>query len=202
MDCLSRLDEAEEAWLEAIEIDPTAPEAGFHLLNLYYLEGREEEARRLALRLHKAEPDPHDRVFLLLELIRPDARPPAPAAVIKWFEPRVEKHPGDLHSSVALGLALIRAGQVENGSSILRRVVQTHPDKVEAWDSLLLGLDETGQVDVMEQEMKRVPVDVRGALQLLKHRAGLPRAGSGRRLSTSIAGPGRQSPTTAWSSSA
>ena len=171
MDCLARLDEAEEAWLEAIEIDPTAPEVGFNLLSLYYLEGREEEARRLALRLYKAEPDPHDRVLLLLELIRPDARPPAPGALIKWFEPRVQKHPGDLHSSIALGLALVRSGQVENGTSVLRRVVQTHPDKVEAWDSLLLGLDETGQVHVMEKEMERVPVDLPGAEKLLKHRA-------------------------------
>ena len=93
LDRLSRLDEAEEAWLEAIRSDPTAPEAGFHLLNLYYLQGREEEARRLALRLYEAEPDPHDRVLLLLELIRPDARPPAPASLVKWFERAVQEHP-------------------------------------------------------------------------------------------------------------
>jgi hypothetical protein len=53
----------------------------------------------------------------------------------------------------------------------LRRVAQTHPDKVDAWDSLLLGLDETGQVQFMEKEMERVPVDLPGAEKLLKHRA-------------------------------
>ena len=50
-------------------------------------------------------------------------------------------------------------------------MVQTHPDKAEAWDSLLLGLDETGQVHVMEKEMERVPVDLPRAGKLLKHRA-------------------------------
>jgi tetratricopeptide (TPR) repeat protein len=171
LDRLFRLDEAEEAWLEAIHIDSTAPEAGFNLLNLYYIQGREEEARRLALRLFKAEPDPHDRVLLLLELLRPDARPPAPASLIKWLEPRVQEHPGDLHSSTALGLYLVRAGQIENGTSVLRRVVQTHPDRVEAWDSLFVGLDESGQIQVMEQEMERLPAELVGSEKLLKHRA-------------------------------
>jgi tetratricopeptide (TPR) repeat protein len=171
LDRLLRLDEAEEAWLEAIDIDSTAPEVGFNLLNLYYIQGREEEARRLALRLFNAEPDRHDRALLLLELIRPDARPPAPASIIKWLEPRVAEHPGDMHSSIALGLAQVRAGQIENGIAVLSRVVETHHDKVEAWDSLLLGLDESGQVHVMEQELERVPAELAGAPKLLKHRA-------------------------------
>ena len=171
LDRLFRLDEAEESWLEALRIDPTAPEAGFNLLNLYYLQGREEDARRLALRLYRVEPDPHDRALLLLELIRPDARPPAPASLMKWFEPIVKEHPGEFHSSRALGLALVRAGQVENGTSVLRRVAQTHQDRVEAWDSLLLGLDETGQVNVMQQELERVPAELAASERLLKHRA-------------------------------
>ena len=171
LDRLSRLDEAEEAWLEAIRSDPTAPEAGFHLLNLYYLQGREEEARRLALRLYEAEPDPHDRVLLLLELIRPDARPPAPASLVKWFERAVQEHPGELHSSRALGMSLIRAGQIENGTNVLRRVVKTHPERVEAWDALLLGLDESGLIDAMEVEIARVPIEIAGSSTLLKHRA-------------------------------
>ena len=60
-----RFDEAEAAWLEALRIDPTAPEVGWNLLALYYVQGREEEARRLALRLYRVEPDPHDRASLL-----------------------------------------------------------------------------------------------------------------------------------------
>ena len=118
LDRLSRLDEAEAAWLEALRIEPTAPEAGWNLLNLYYLQGREEEARRLALRLFEVEPDPHDRVLLLLELVKLDARPPAPGSLVKWFEAVVRQNPGDLHSALALGLALTRAGQVERGDRL------------------------------------------------------------------------------------
>src|SRR5262249_58704670 len=120
LDRLLRFSEAEAAWLEALKADPAAPEAGWHLLNLYYLQGREEEARRLALRLYEVEPDPHDRVLLLLELVRPDARPPAPGSIVKLLEPAVRQHPDDLQSAVALGLARVRAGQVDAAIDDLR----------------------------------------------------------------------------------
>src|SRR5947208_8297296 len=95
---LLRFDEAEAAWLEALKVDLTAPEVGWNVLRLYYLQGREEDARRLALRLFRAEPDPHDRVMLLLELLRPDARPPAPGSIVKLFAPVVRRHPDALQS--------------------------------------------------------------------------------------------------------
>jgi Flp pilus assembly protein TadD len=176
---LSRLEEAEAAWLEALGVDPTAPDAGWELLRLYYLQGREEEARDLALRLFQVEPDPHDRALLLLELLRPDARPPAPGSIIDLFEPIVRSNPHDRHSGMALGLAQTRAGKVEEGISQLRRVVQSHANQVEVWDCLLTGLDESGQVDVMESELERVPAVVSESPRLLKHRARIAH-GSGR----------------------
>jgi Flp pilus assembly protein TadD len=171
LDRLTRFDEAEAAWLEALSIDPIAPGAGLNLLNLYYLQGREEESRRLALRLFRVEPDPHDRVVLLLELVKLDARPPAPGSLVRGFEPVVRQRPGELHSALALGLALTRAGQVEKGIDQLRRVVQTRPDRIEAWDSLLTALDESGQVDDLEEELKNVPALLSQSPRLTKHRA-------------------------------
>ncbi len=168
---LMRFDEAEAAWLQALEIDPTAPEAGWNLLTLYYVQGREEESRRLVLRLYRVEPDTHDRASLLLELLRRDVRTPAPASIEKILEPVLRHNPGDLYSGVAMGLALIRANKVEMGIEQLRRVVQTHPDRVEAWNGLLTGLDESGQVDSMEEELERLPAAVSVAPRLLKHRA-------------------------------
>ena len=168
---LMRFDEAEAAWLEALRIDPTAPEVGWNLLTLYYVQGREEEARRLALRLYRVEPDPHDRASLLLELLRRDVRTPAPGSIEKILEPVVRQNPGDFYSGLAMGLALTRANKVELGIDQLRRVVQTHPDRVEAWDGLLTGLDESGQVDVMEEELERLPAALSEAPRLLKHRA-------------------------------
>jgi tetratricopeptide (TPR) repeat protein len=168
---LLRFDEAEAAWLEALNLDLTAPEAGWHLLHLYYLQGREEEARRLALRLFAAEPDPHDRVLLLLELVKTDARPPAPGSLVKLFEPVVRQHPGEYHSALALGLALTRASQVDEGIDQLRRVVQADPGRDEAWDYLLTALDESGQVDLLEEELERAPAALTEAPRLLKHKA-------------------------------
>jgi tetratricopeptide (TPR) repeat protein len=168
---LMRFDEAEAAWIQALKIDPTAPEVGWNLLTLYYVQGREEESRRLVLRLYEVEPDTHDRASLLLELLRRDVRTPAPASIEKILEPVVRQNPGDLYSGVAMGLALTRANKVELGIDQLRRVVQTHPDRVEAWDGLLTGLDESGQVDIMEEELERLPAGLSKAPRLLKHRA-------------------------------
>jgi tetratricopeptide (TPR) repeat protein len=171
LDKLFRLDEAEAAWLQALEVDPTAPEAGWNLLNLYYLQIRDEEARRLVMRLYRVEPDAHDRVMLLLALVKADARPPAPASLVKLFEPVARDHPGDLHVGLTLGLGWVRAGQVERGIDELRRVVQTHSDRVEAWDGLLTGLDEAGQVDAMEEVLENAPSEVVKSAPLCKHRA-------------------------------
>jgi tetratricopeptide (TPR) repeat protein len=171
LDRLLRFGEAEAEWLEALKVSPVAPEAGWHLLNLYYLQGRQEEARRLALQLVRVEPDPHDRVLLLLELVKADARPPAPGSIVKLFEPVVRQHPDELHSALALGLAQVRAGQVEAGIEQLREVVRLHPGRVEAWDTLLTGLDESGQIDVMEEELERLPVEISRSPRLSKQRA-------------------------------
>ena len=67
---MARYDLAEAAWKEALRLDPRVPEAGWALLGLYYVQGRHADARRLGLALHAVEPDPRDRVQLLLELFR------------------------------------------------------------------------------------------------------------------------------------
>lgn len=170
---LSRLAEAEADWQEALRIDLTTPEAGWNLLDLYYLQLRRNDARTLALRLFELEHDPHDRALLLLELIRHDARPPAPESLVQAFEPLVRDHPADLHSAMTLGIALTRSSQAENGIATLRRVVESHPESVEAWDSLLTCLDESGKLDALEEAIEHLPPDMAGAPRLLKHRAGV-----------------------------
>jgi tetratricopeptide (TPR) repeat protein len=176
LDRLLRLDEAEAAWLEALRINPRAPEAGWNLLNLYYLQWREEEARGLVLRLYEIEPDPHDRVLLLMELLKTDARPPAPGSIERLFEPVVRYSPREFHTAMALGLAQSRAGKVDEGIGQLRRVVQSHADRLEAWDCLLTALDETGQVDAMNDTLGEVPAAVSESPRLLKHRARVAQA--------------------------
>jgi tetratricopeptide (TPR) repeat protein len=154
---LLRLEEAEAAWLEALRISPTAPEAGWHLLELYYIQGRREEARRLVWRLHEVEPDAHDRVRLLVELLRPDARPPAPGSIATVLGPVVRQNPHDLHSAIALGLAMVRNGELDRGLDLLRPTVEGHPESPVAWEAWLTGLDDGGRIDELGAALDRIP---------------------------------------------
>jgi tetratricopeptide (TPR) repeat protein len=168
---LFRFDEAEESWLAALKVDPSKIEAGLGLLNLYYLESRQEESRQLALRLFRFDRDPSERKQVLLELLKQDVRPPAPGSVALGFEPVIRQHPREFHGAIALGLAEIRSGQIDNGIDRLRRVVRDHRDRIEGWDSLLTALDESGQVDELEEVLKGVPSVLETSPRLAKHRA-------------------------------
>ena len=167
---LGRLDEAEKNWLEVIRLDPNFPEAGWFLLETYYLQGRLEEARRLALRLHGVETDPHDRVQYLLELVREDAQPTAPASIVALFEKVVARSPEDIRANIALGSALIRAGQTDRGVDILRQRVKAHPDRPEAWDAWLTGLDDAGQVETLATVLQRLPEAIAASPGMAKHK--------------------------------
>jgi tetratricopeptide (TPR) repeat protein len=154
---LGRMDEAEAAWGEALRLDPSSPDAGWGLLEIYYLETRTEDARRLALRLYEVEPDPRDRVQLLLELVRQDAQPPAPGSLVQWFEPVVRREPGGLGPALGLGLALVRNGDLDRGLDLLRRAVEDHPASTTTWDAWLTGLDDAGQIDELGAALGRLP---------------------------------------------
>jgi tetratricopeptide (TPR) repeat protein len=168
---LRKTGEAERAWLEALRLDPTVPEAGWSLLDLYYLQGRDEEGRRLALRLHEVEPDPTDRVQLLLELVRQDAMPLAPGAVVERFAPVVRRTPDDLQASIALGLGLVRDSRAEEGLALLRSMVEQRPEDPDAWDALLTGLDDSGELELMERTVEQLPTSLSEAPRFARHRA-------------------------------
>jgi tetratricopeptide (TPR) repeat protein len=108
---------------------------------------------------------------LLVQLLQPDARPPAPGSIVQVFEPVVHYSPIDLHAALALGLAQTRTGKIEQGIALLRGVCQAHAERPEAWDCLLTALDESGQVDDMQEELEHVPAVLGASPRLLKHRA-------------------------------
>jgi tetratricopeptide (TPR) repeat protein len=160
---------AEACWLEALRLDPRVPEAAWALLDLYYLEGRSEEARRLALRQHEIEPDPRDRVQFLLELVRQDAEPPEPGSVAARFAPVVRAHPDDPHAVRTLGLAVVRRSQAEEGLALLEDAVRRWSDRPEVWDALLTGLDSAGQPERLAAAWDRVPPRWRDDDRLARH---------------------------------
>jgi tetratricopeptide (TPR) repeat protein len=165
---LAAYDEAESCWLEALRLDPKVPEAGWALLDLYYLEGRLPEAAELALRQHEVEPDPRDRVRFLIELVRQDAEPPDPASVVMRFEPAARAHPGDLHARLTLGTALVHSSRIAEGIEVLEAAVRDFPDRFESWDALFDGLDGAGRQQELIERWGRAPVEVRGDRRLAR----------------------------------
>jgi tetratricopeptide (TPR) repeat protein len=157
---LGRYDRAETAWKEALRVEPLVPEAGWALLGLYYVQGRRAAARRLAMPLFATEPDPRDRVQLLLELVRQDVQELAPESILPTFEPVVLAHPDDLYSSITLGVALIHNSRFEEGLSMLRGLVNRFATNADAWDALLLGLDEASQFNELATALARLPTEL------------------------------------------
>ena len=166
---LLRCEQAESCWLEALRLDPQVPEAAWALLDLYYLEGRRDEARRLALRQHAIEPDPHDRVQLLLELVRQDAEPPEPGSLAARFAPIVRAHPDDRHAAMALGLALVRHSQADAGLALLDDATRRWSESPDAWDALLTGLDAASQPERLAAAWDRLPLRQRQDDRLARH---------------------------------
>jgi tetratricopeptide (TPR) repeat protein len=153
---------AEASWLEALRIDPLVPEAGWALLSLYYIEGRRQESERLGLALHAIEPDPRDRVQLLLELVRQDAKPIVPSDIVRTLGPGVLEHPRDAKAAIALALAHIRDSQPEEGLSLLNGLIERQPDNPEFWEALLDGLDEASRPDELKRTLAALPKAMAG----------------------------------------
>jgi tetratricopeptide (TPR) repeat protein len=159
---LHRFVDAEAAWNEALRLDPIAPEAGWGLMSLYSLQNRAEDTRRMALKLHAIEPNVHDQVQYLLQIIRYDAHALAPGSVIDQMEKVVRTDPSDIASTLALGIAMIHDGRrTEEGIAYLRGAVEHHPQNARAWEVYLTGLGDAGQMREMANAYEQAPSEVR-----------------------------------------
>ena len=164
-----RYDLAETCWNEALELDPAVPEAGWALIDLLDFELRADEAHRLGMRLFEVEPDPRDRVRLLLEMCRLDIDTVAPGSAVQVFEPVWRQHPEYLPLALAVGLALVHNSQSAEGIAVLRDALKRHPDSADAWDGWLTGLDQSYQPDVLEREFARLPGHLAADCRFAKH---------------------------------
>jgi tetratricopeptide (TPR) repeat protein len=170
---LGRYPQAEQAWLDALRIDPLVPEAGWALLGLYYVQGRRDDAHHLAMTLHASEPDAHDRVQLLLELLRQDAKTLVEETLVDTLKPIVTDHPEDLHSAIAQGRALVHTSRPDEGLAILRVAVARFAKNSEAWDAMLTGLEEAFRFDELDQALSRLPASLASEPRFAKHRGAL-----------------------------
>jgi tetratricopeptide (TPR) repeat protein len=164
-----RYDLAETNWIEALKLDPIVAEAGWALVDLLDKESRSEEAHRLGMKLHEVEPDPRDRVRILLEMSRLDIEAPDPLSQVPLFEPIVQKHPENLPLSITVGLAMTRANRSDDGLKILSEAVRRHPDAPEAWDALFTGLYNASEPEKLALEFTKLPDKLRGDPRFAKH---------------------------------
>jgi len=164
-----RYDLAETCWNEALALDPTVPEAGWALIDLLDFEARGEEAHRLGMQLFEVEPDPRDRVRLLLEMTRLDIDRVAPGSVVQVFEPVWRQHPAYLPLALAVGLAHVHNSRSAQGIEALRDALERHPDSADAWDGWLTGLDEGQQPELLSREFARLPQGLAADPRFAKH---------------------------------
>jgi tetratricopeptide (TPR) repeat protein len=170
---LGRYVDAEQSWTEALSIDPLVPEAGWALLGLYYIQGRRDDAHRLAMNLRAIEPDPRDRAQLLLELLRQDAKSLVQETLIPILRPVVQNHPDDKYSAIALARALTSSSQPAESLLILHRLIERFPGDLLCWEALLSGLDDSFRYDELEQALNRMPPSLSADCRFEKFRGSL-----------------------------
>jgi len=164
-----RYDLAETSWAEALKLDPIVPEAGWALVDLLDKESRTEEAHQLGMKLHEVEPDPRDRVRILLEMSRLDIEAPDPLSQVPLFEPIVQQHPENLPLSITVGLAMTRVNRSDDGLKILGEAVRRHPDAPQAWDGWFTGLYNASEPEKLATEFAKLPKALTGDPRFAKH---------------------------------
>lgn len=164
-----RYDLAETSWTEALKLDPIVPEAGWALVDLLDKESRTEEAHRLGMKLHEVEPDPRDRVRILLEMSRLDIEVPDPLSQVPLFEPIVRELPENLPLSITVGLALTRVNRSDDGLKILGEAVRRHPHAPQAWDGWFTGLYNASDAERLAAEFAKLPKELTGDPRFAKH---------------------------------
>ena len=165
-----RYDLAEACWTEALRLDAIVPEAGWALVDLLDKEGRTAEAHSLGMRMHEVEPDPADRVKILLEMMRLDVEFPDPLSQLELFEPIARDHPEHQPISLVVGLARVRCNRSDEGLKVLRGQLDRQPGSAEAWDAWLTGLYDASEGDLLERELARLPKDLADDGRFAKHK--------------------------------
>jgi tetratricopeptide (TPR) repeat protein len=152
-----RFDLTETVWKEALRLDPVVPEAGWALVDLLEKESRVPEAHAVGMTAIDAEPDPRDRVHLLLEMARMDIDVVNPSSQVILFGPLAREHPENLPLNLTVGLALVADSRAEAGLEVLEAALRRYADTPEAWDAWLTGLYRASRFDRLAAEVARLP---------------------------------------------
>jgi tetratricopeptide (TPR) repeat protein len=164
-----RYDLTEECWNEALRLDPLVPEAGWALVDLLDRESRTSEGHRLGMRLHEVEPDPRDRVKILLEMIRLDIEVPDPLSQAELFRDLVKAHPEHVPLVLTLAAALVRVNQPDEGLELIKGALKRKPRAPEVWDTWLTALYDASEVEKLASEYGRLPKELSTDPRFAKH---------------------------------
>lgn len=168
---LGGLAEAESAWRLAIDRDPLNDQACESLLELYDIEGRESDTRKLVSRRFEVERDKRKLGKWCLYPVRRLVMEPSPALVIDRLGAAAKREPSDFHARRAYGLALVHDGRVDEGLQILSETVERDSRSKDAWIALLTGLDDSGRPDEFASTLARVPQELAADPSFLIFRA-------------------------------
>ncbi|MBI3462966.1 MAG: tetratricopeptide repeat protein [Planctomycetes bacterium] len=169
---------AESLWKRALQLDPRVPEAGWWLLDLYFMHGRFQEAEQLALQLYDTEPDSRDRIGLLWELVRQDNERMDPSTVKGRMEDALREHPDDFHSQLALARSYGGSGQIEKALNLVQQLASAHVSSVEVWETWLWCLYESGNFAEIRQLLESLSPEISSDRRVQKyHAAALEDAG-------------------------
>ena len=161
---LARYDDAEASWLEALRIDPTVPEAAWTLLGLYDFQGRDRDARGLALCAISGRTRPAIGSYSFCKRFLPKRNRPIRRRSRRLYSGSNRENPRDRRSMIALGLALVNNSRTDEGLAILIDQARFHdsPDDPDAADldaieALLIGLNAAGDVNGLAYFLKSLP---------------------------------------------
>ncbi len=142
---LHRWSLAEQLWKKALQLDPKLPEVGWYLIEMYFVEERLKEAAEFALQQFRIEPEPHDRVLWLLEIVRQEHERIAPGEAIRMLEPVRLHDPANYYVLRLIGRNYIMLGRVSEGIDLLNEALQLNPDDLDTWFFLVWALYEQGE---------------------------------------------------------
>lgn len=162
-DRLGQVDEAYEAYLDALAADSTFAEAYYELSQLYETDGEFEKALEQARRAYAAAPDSPDNQYALGALL---LRNEKPAEALPYLQASIEQRPWYHPALNNAGRAMLQMGHTQDAERYLKRAeemqaldveieqarldVQQAPDLSQRWIDFATLLVKAGRYDDAE----------------------------------------------------
>ncbi|OOG27254.1 hypothetical protein B1C78_03710 [Thioalkalivibrio denitrificans] len=127
---LDRLDEAREAFGEAMRLDPGNASAAMNLGSMEMRLGRVDEARQAFEAIQRRDPG---HPFSAQQLATLEMQAGEPAAAQRWLRRAVETHPQILEPALMLAHIQLTTGQPEEALKTLGNALEQHPERLQAY---------------------------------------------------------------------